>query len=47
MQGIKHYEGKLDGTPVQVIVVEGLTHAEELEKVEQVLPALLKFMIRE
>ncbi len=47
MQGIKHYEGKLDGTPVQVILVEGLTHAEELENVDQVLPALLKFMSRE
>jgi hypothetical protein len=44
IQGVTRYEGKLDGTRVRVTLVKGLTHPEELEKVDQVLPILLRFM---
>jgi pimeloyl-ACP methyl ester carboxylesterase len=47
MQGVTRYKGKLDGTRVRVALVEGLTHPEELDKVDQVLPMLLEFMSRE
>ena len=45
MEGVRRYEGRLDRTRVSVDLVEGLSHVEELEKVERVLPELLRFMM--
>lgn len=44
MEAIGRYEGALRDTKVQVRVLDGLTHAGELERADQVLPPLLEFM---
>ena len=43
MRGVKSYQGNLSDTHVQVALVDGLTHSEELERVDLILPELLRF----
>ena len=46
MESVRRYEGSLPGTAVTLVVIPGLTHEDELVKVEQVLPRLEDFTIR-
>ena len=43
MAGIREYETMLKGTNVQVQVVEGLDHMQELTSIDTVLPVMLAF----
>jgi pimeloyl-ACP methyl ester carboxylesterase len=43
MANLKEYEASLQGTQVQLQVVEGLNHSQELTEVDRVLPAMLAF----
>ena len=45
-QGVRMYEDSLPGTAVTLVVIPGLTHEDELVKVEHVLPLLEAFTIR-
>jgi len=44
MESTKKYESMLSGTRVQLTRLEGLTHPQELERIDQTLPAALAFM---
>jgi pimeloyl-ACP methyl ester carboxylesterase len=44
MRGVQQYRRDLDQTRVRLRLVEGITHPEELEKIEVMLPPLLEFM---
>ena len=44
MRGVDQYRARLDSTPVRVAIVNGLTHADELAKVDRMIPPLLEFM---
>ncbi len=43
MEGIREYEPMLKGSKVQVQIVEGLDHMQELTEVDKVLPVMLSF----
>jgi pimeloyl-ACP methyl ester carboxylesterase len=43
MQSTIAYQESLAGTPVSLVLVDGLTHQQELEKIDQVLPTELEF----
>jgi pimeloyl-ACP methyl ester carboxylesterase len=43
LANLKEYEASLQGTQVQVQVVEGLTHNQELTEVDRVLPIMVAF----
>jgi len=45
MESVRRYEGSLTGTAVTLVVVPGLTHEDELVKLEQVLPRLEQFTV--
>jgi hypothetical protein len=38
MASTKDYEGKLAGTRVSLVLLDSLTHPQELERIDQVLP---------
>jgi pimeloyl-ACP methyl ester carboxylesterase len=44
MASVKEYGDRLEGTKVVLQLLPGLTHADELTKVEDVLPAIRKFL---
>jgi len=39
-----HYESSIAGTRVQLVRLEGLTHPQELERIDVTLPRVLEFM---
>ncbi len=43
MAGIREYEATLKGSKVQVQIVEGLDHMQELTEIDSVLPMMLSF----
>jgi len=43
MEGIREYEPMLKGSKVQVQIVEGLDHMQELFEIDEVLPVMLSF----
>ena len=44
MESLKDYEGQIDGSQIQVRIIEGMNHEQEFENVEQVLPVILDFV---
>jgi pimeloyl-ACP methyl ester carboxylesterase len=44
MESFKEYEKELPGSNVQVHILEGMTHEQEFEKIDQVLPIILDFI---
>jgi pimeloyl-ACP methyl ester carboxylesterase len=44
MESVRKYETALSGTRVQLTKLEGLTHPQELEQIDQTLPAALTFL---
>jgi pimeloyl-ACP methyl ester carboxylesterase len=44
MDSVKKYETALPGTRVRLTTLEGLTHPQEMERIDQSLPAALAFM---
>jgi pimeloyl-ACP methyl ester carboxylesterase len=43
MDSFKEYKESLKGSRVQVYVIEGFTHPQEFDEIEQVLPVVLAF----
>ncbi len=46
MESVRQHEGKLSETSVTLVVLPGLTHRDELVKIDQVLPRLEQFANR-
>src|SRR5262249_15626436 len=44
MESVKKYERALSATQVELTRLDGLTHPQELERIDQRLPAALAFM---
>ena len=44
MESVNEYRDRLEGTKVVLQLAPGLTHADELTRVEDVLPAIRKFI---
>ena len=44
MDSFKEYKESLQGSRVQVHVIEGFTHPQEFDRIEQVLPVVLAFI---
>jgi pimeloyl-ACP methyl ester carboxylesterase len=44
MESLKDYKGQIDGSQIQVRIIEGMNHEQEFENVEQVLPVILNFI---
>jgi pimeloyl-ACP methyl ester carboxylesterase len=44
MPNVQEYQERLPGTKVALHVLPGLTHAEELTRIDDVLPPMLEFM---
>jgi pimeloyl-ACP methyl ester carboxylesterase len=47
MDSYRQYKGSLPGSKVQVYVLEGLTHEQEVAEIDQVLPIILAFTLPE
>jgi len=45
MPSVKEYQSGLAGTNVVLRILPGLTHTEELTRVDEVLPSMLKFLL--
>ena len=43
MASTKAYEGQLAGTRVSLVLLDSLTHPQELERIDQVLPKEVEF----
>ena len=47
LESLKAYEAEIPGSTVNVRILEGLTHDQEFNNIEQVLPVVLDFVRRE
>lgn len=43
---VETYRAALDGTKVTLVIVDGLTHTDELDQIDRVFPSELAFMER-
>lgn len=44
MESMNEYEKEIPGSNVQVRILKGMTHEQEFEKIDQVLPVILDFV---